>query len=99
VEVDGQLYRPAQNSRYAYGESISIFRIKTLSLTEYVEERHMVLALDKKNPRNRGMHGIHTINHLDDVIVVDGTVWRFSPALKWKQVRQKLKNRKSSIGT
>ena len=90
VEVDGQLYRPAQNSMYAYGESITINRIKTLNEQEYAEEVHMVIEIDKKNPRNRKMHGIHTINHIDDVIVVDGTVWRFSPALKWKQVKRKM---------
>lgn len=91
IEVDGQLYRPAQNSRYTYGGSITLNRIKKLSETEYEEEFHMTISLNGKNPSNRGMHGIHTINHIDDVIVVDGTVWRFSPALKWKQVKQKLK--------
>jgi hypothetical protein len=96
VEVDGQLYRPAQNSRYAYGESITINRIKTLNEETYAEEVHMVLELDRKNPRNRHMHGMHTINHVDDVIVVDGTVWRFSPALKWKQVKQKMAARKAA---
>lgn len=91
VEVDGQLYRPAQNSLYAYGESITINRITRLTEKEYSEEVHMVIRLDRKQTKNRKMHGIHTINHIDDLIVVDGTVWRFSPALKWKQVRQKMK--------
>jgi hypothetical protein len=91
IEVDGQLYRPAQNSRYTYGGSITVNRIKKLTESEYEEEFHMTISLNGKNPSNRGMHGIHTINHIDDVIVVDGTVWRFSPALKWKQVKQKMK--------
>ncbi len=90
IEVDGQLYRPAQNSRYTYGESITVNRITKLTETDYEEDFHMTIALNRKNKNNRKMHGIHTINHLDDIIVVDGTVWRFSIPVKMKQLRLKL---------
>jgi hypothetical protein len=30
------------------------------------------------------MHTIHTINAMDDIIVVDGIQWTFSPVDSWK---------------
>ena len=85
MEIDGVLYRPAQNSTYTYGGSMVLNKITVLSEKEFVEEFYMILQVDKKNNCNRGMHAMHTINYIEDTIVVDGTRWVFSPALKWKQ--------------
>lgn len=89
IEVDGVWYRPSQNSKYTYGGSITINKLLFLSETEYKEEFYMSVYLNKRKKCNRGMHGIHTINGIDDTIVVDGTQWRFSPSIKLKQVRDK----------
>jgi hypothetical protein len=86
IEVDGELYRPAQNCRYTYGESITINKITELSETDFKEERHMTVKINRYNKLNRGIHGIHTINSLDNIIVVDGTRWRFSIVTKLRQI-------------
>ncbi len=89
IEIDGVLYRPAQNSRYTYGGSIIINKINSLNDFIYSEEFYMSVSVNKKNKTNQGMHGMHTINVVDDIVVVDGTKWRFSPVTKLKQLKMK----------
>jgi hypothetical protein len=74
---------------YTYGESITINKINVLNESEFTEEFYMTISINKKNRDNRGMHGIHTINFIDDIMVVDGTKWRFSPITKLKQLALK----------
>jgi hypothetical protein len=93
IEADGLLYRPSQNSKYTYGGSITINKITLLTESDFEEEFYMSINLNSKNKCNRGMHAIHTINSTSDVIVVDGTRWRFSIPTKIKQVRMKLKQK------
>lgn len=79
IEVDGAIYRPTQNCENQYGESITITKITVLNELNIVEEPYMIICINKKNRNNFGMHTIHTINVLDDIIVVDGMKWTFSP--------------------
>lgn len=69
VEVDGALYRPAQDCSVRYGGAIAMQRITRLSETDYAEETAFVLE-----PASLGRRfiGIHTINGLADVTVIDG---------------------------
>lgn len=91
IEVDGAIYRPTQNCENQYGESITINKITELNELNVVEEPYMTICIDKKNRNNFGMHTIHTINVLDDIIVVDGIKWTFSP---FCQVSTYIKNKR-----
>lgn len=76
IEVDGVIYRPSQNSENRYGESITINKISVLNENDFVEEPYMTISMNKENICK---YGIHTINVVDDMIVVDGQEWTFSP--------------------
>ena len=86
IEVDGAIYRPTQNCSNYYGESITINKITTLTTTEFQEEEYMVIQPNKNDEFN---YGIHTINAVDDIIIVDGQKSYFEPV---QQLSRKLKN-------
>ncbi|HEY6503881.1 MAG TPA: hypothetical protein VIZ28_07905, partial [Chitinophagaceae bacterium] len=86
IEVDGKIYRPAQNCANYYGESITINKITELSETAFSEEEHMHIH---SNPNDEFNYGIHTINVVDDIIIVDGQKSYFQPV---QQLGRKLKN-------
>ena len=85
IEVDGSIYRPAQNCSNYYGESITINKINTLTTTHFDEEQYMVIGANKDSEFN---YGIHTINAVDDIIIVDGQKTYFEPV---QQITRKLK--------
>jgi hypothetical protein len=86
IEVDGNIYRPSQNCSNYYGESITINKLTELSETAFSEEEHMLIH---SNPRDEFNYGIHTINIVDDIIIVDGQKRHFQPV---RQLGRKLKN-------
>lgn len=88
VEVDGDIYRPAQNCTNEYGESITINRLKVLDEYYFSEEPYMTINISKKNLRENNIHTIHTINFSGDLIVVDGMKWTFSLKEQWKNFRR-----------
>jgi hypothetical protein len=94
IEIDGITYRPAQNCRIEYGESMTINKIVELNETKVVEEPYMTITINRKNKCNNGIHNIHTINVQDDIIVVDGIKWTFSPVNSFKEF---LRNRAKSV--
>ena len=85
IEVDGMIYRPSQNCKKEYGESITINKVTELNEISVVEEPYMNLCINKKNKKNKGINTIHTINVLDNLIVVDGEHWTFSPLHQLKK--------------
>lgn len=85
IEVDGNIYRPAQNCKNYYGESITINKITVLTPTKFKEEEYMTIEPNKDDEFN---YGIHTINAVDDIIIVDGQKGYFEPV---KQLNRKLK--------
>lgn len=87
VEVDGNLYRPAQNCENYYGASITINKITMLSETDFREEKYMELFPDKNDIVN---YGLHTINVVDNTIVVDGLRKYARP---WQQLKKILKSK------
>jgi hypothetical protein len=68
-ELDGVLYRPAQNCARRYGGGLTINRVWELSERRFREEP--VLALDP-DPAWSWPHGLHTINSVGGVTLVDG---------------------------
>jgi hypothetical protein len=85
IEVDGIIYRPTQNCERLYGESITINKVTELNEINVVEEPYMTICINKKNRYNYGMHTIHTINVMNDIVVVDGKRWTFSPINQFKK--------------
>lgn len=90
IEVDGTIYRPAQNCEKQYGESITINRIDNLDENNFREEQHMVIRIDRKAFNNENIMAMHTLNSTGGLIVIDGIKWTFSPKNQWKYF---LKNR------
>lgn len=95
IDVDGTVYRPAQNCSNRYGESITINKVNWLDEFNYEEEPYMLISINKKNKRNAGIHSIHTINACGDMVVVDGEMRAFYPfsKLKYRFKKNKTKHR------
>ncbi len=79
VSIHGQIYRPTQNSSEYYGKSITLNRIIKLTEKEF-EEEVVVKILPPAN--GDFLYAIHTINFIDDVIVIDGLKRIFMPLEK-----------------
>jgi len=79
IVVDSEIYRPAQNCSIFYGRSITINKILILTENEFSEEPYMELESQKKSFYNVG---IHTINSMEDIVVVDGIRLVFMPLTK-----------------
>jgi len=94
VNVDGVYYRPSQNCKNQYGESITINKIIILNEKKYAEEPYMIISIDQTKFTNKNIFTIHTINVVDNIIAVDGSKWTFSPAIQWQVF---LRNRRSRI--
>lgn len=89
IKVDGAIYRPAQNCAEYYGKSITINKVSKLTEEEFAEEFYLEITAEKNIPFDSGLH---TINIIDDVIVVDGIRMIFMPFTKWKNfIRNKIK--------
>lgn len=97
IEVDGVLYRPTQNCENQYGESITINKITELNEFNVVEEPYMTIRIDRRNRHNYGMHTIHTINAKDDIIIVDGERWTFSPFIQMRTYFRNMRRQKQDI--
>lgn len=89
IEVDGHIYRPAQNCSNYYGESITINKINLLTTTEFEEEVHMVIEPNQNDEFN---YGIHTINSIDNLIIVDGQKSHFQPVQQLSRKIRKIFN-------
>jgi hypothetical protein len=76
IVVDGGIYRPAQNCVNYYGESITINKVNLLTTTRFEEEVYMTIEPNEADEFN---YGIHTINAIDDLIIVDGQKVHFQP--------------------
>jgi hypothetical protein len=90
IEVDGIIYRPIQNCQNEYGESIAINKITELSEKNFTEEPYMPFEINRNNICNKGIHKIHTINVIDNIIVVDGKHRAFAPIQQFKNYLGKM---------
>lgn len=89
VEVDGALYRPAQDCALRYGSAIAFNRVVELDQRRFREEVAFVLKPDPAGPYP---DGLHTINGLGDVTVIDGQRWSFEP---WAAIGDKFARRRA----
>ncbi len=79
-EIDGTLYRPAQNStETVYGESITINKVITNTDVEYREEAVCIIHSHDSTEYNVGMH---TLNLLSNGVIIDGSQLSFRPLQK-----------------
>jgi len=67
-QVDGELYRPAQDCTERYGGSIRILRVVRLDLDEYVETEVATIEPEWRPD----LIGTHTINVVPGLAVIDG---------------------------
>lgn len=79
ITIDNCLYRPTQNCKNDYGESITLNKVTELNELSFNEIPFMKISINNKNKFNRNIHTIHTINVMKDLIVVDGKYWTFAP--------------------
>lgn len=85
IVIDGVVYRPSQNCQNGYGESITINKLTQLNEKNIIEEPYMTVSINRKIRNNSMIHSIHTINVIENTIVVDGEQWTFSPALQLRK--------------
>ena len=88
--VDEILYRPTQNCKNFYGESITINKITELNEIGFAEEPYMTIELNSENKNNYKINTIHTLNVLNNTMVVDARAIFFAPI---KQLLLSLENR------
>ncbi len=79
IQVDGNDFRPSQNCKNYYGESITINKIVKLSETEFEEEEYMTIKAKNSEEFN---FGIHTINAAGKFVIIDGQKGHFQPFLQ-----------------
>jgi hypothetical protein len=74
---NGSLYRFAQKNQNFYGEGLSINKVIVMTKEHYEEQMVAVIYPDKKY-----RYGIHTLNNFDDITIIDGLKYIFSPIEK-----------------
>ena len=79
---EGELYRPAQDGRNSYGGALAINRIDSLSLDEFREVTVRRIAPSRNWPYP---DGIHTLNGLDGLSVIDAKRHGWPPGLILKR--------------
>ncbi len=77
--IGDAIYRPAQNCKKLYGESITINKVNELNEFNFKEEPYMLISINKGKRCNRRIHSIHTINAEENLIVIDGKQKKFAP--------------------
>lgn len=93
VMVDGQLYRPAQDCALRYGNAVAINRVVELDERRFREELHCVLRPDPQGPFP---DGLHTINGIGELTVIDGQKLSFEPfaAMADRRARRRARKRR-----
>lgn len=76
IKLNGDIYRPSQNCAEYYGKSVTINKITLLTENEFEEEVVREICPPPKSGFN---YGIHTINVVGDVIVIDALKRMFMP--------------------
>ena len=94
IKVDGQIYRPSQNCAEYYGKSVTLNKIIILNEKEFAEEAILEIGPPQKSGFN---YGIHTINIVDDVIVIDALKRIFMPGEQINIFFKKIFKRKKKI--
>ena len=85
--VDGELYRPAQDSAGGYGRAVTINRVTRLTTTEFAEEP---VARFGPWPGSPYRAGAHTLAGWGELTAVDGKQMAFAPHLVARRIVRKL---------
>jgi len=76
AQMNGRLYRPAQDCTKRYGGGLRLMEIECLTPDEF-REKEIWSIQAPIGPRGR--HGVHTVNSADGVTVFDAYTERFTP--------------------
>lgn len=79
IVENGAIFRPTQNCKNGYGESIMIKKIQILNESEFIEDDYMEIKAGQLRGNNQSISRVHTFNVLNDVVVIDGLYKKFSP--------------------
>jgi hypothetical protein len=94
--VDGELYRPAQDSGGGYGRAVVINRVTRLTTTEFAEEPVTSFSPPPAGPYGAGSH---TIAGWGDLTAIDGKRWALaSPRVVRPRLVRKLKRLAEKTG-
>jgi hypothetical protein len=85
-EIDGELYRPAQDCSHVYGGGLRIMKITTLTQTAYEEQE--VTHIEPSSPTYPD--GFHTLQSWGEKCLVDGMRLTFSPRLIGQKLCRRL---------
>ncbi|MBS1741500.1 MAG: hypothetical protein JST81_00580 [Bacteroidetes bacterium] len=94
IKMNGEIYRPSQNCAQYYGKSVTINRVTLLNEKEFAEEAVVDIEPPGKSSFN---FGIHTINVVDNVIVIDALKRVFMPVEQVKIFLKKIFKGKKAI--
>jgi hypothetical protein len=86
-EVNGKLYRPAQDCSKAYGGAIRIMEVTVCTPKQYLEKE--ITHITPVSPTYPD--GLHTLQAWGDKCLVDGMKVVFSPQLLWRKIRKRMR--------
>lgn len=86
--LDGKLIRPAQNCSKTYGGEIVFNQIQVLTEGDFKEE---VIGSLGPSQGSRYPEGLHHIDHLDDLVCIDGKRHTFDGYNLLRKLKQKAK--------
>lgn len=92
-EVDGVLYRPAQDCSLTYGGALVINRVETCTPCAYAESPVARLCPDPHGPFP---DGLHTLSVAGDRLLVDGKRLTASPTTLLRKALARLRHRASA---
>jgi hypothetical protein len=78
LKINDDLYWPTQNCKKKYGDSITFNKINILTEKEFKDEPVFTISIERLNTHER-VASIHTINELQNMIILDAQRWSFSP--------------------
>jgi hypothetical protein len=87
IQTGGKIFRPAQNCKDYYGKSMTLYEITTINKSEFQEKEYCTFSADSFKKYAKG---IHTINQVDDIIVIDAMRFLFMPLTKLKYFIKKM---------
>ena len=91
---NGKIYRPAQNCHKTYGKSIVINCITCLTPDAFRERKvREIKVTDLKIDSKAKITGTHTLNFLEQNLVIDFKYTAFTPLKIWNLLQKKLKLR------
>ena len=85
--VDGDLYRPSQDSSRRYGGRIVVNRVETLSAETYAERPATTVG---PPPKSEYPDGLHTLSAAGESTLIDGNSIHFIAAVMRGELRERL---------